>query len=215
MPQYFAFPIPVNFRIYNITEQQYLDFIYVDPDGNGKLSPVDEVILLEKGHEENIIFTWDIFFTYQHLDSIFNYGSGDTLNIFLKKPFRRGDGFTFQTPVPEVSYSKAKNELDRIKVVPNPYVAATSHELPLPPAITSGRGERKIDFIHLPAGSSIHIFTTRGEHVVTLQHDHSIFDGTVSWNLKSKENLDVAAGIYFYVVESPVGNKTGKIALIK
>jgi len=40
-------------------------------------------------------------------------------------------------------------------------------------------------------------------------------NGTVSWNLKTKENLDIAFGVYFYVVQSPVGNKTGKIAIIK
>ncbi|OPZ63470.1 MAG: hypothetical protein BWY83_03397 [bacterium ADurb.Bin478] len=99
--------------------------------------------------------------------------------------------------------------------MPNPYVSATAHELPLPPAITSGRGERKIDFIHLPANAQIHIFTTRGEHVVTLQHDDNPFDGSVSWNLKTKENLDVAAGVYFYLIDSSVGQKKGKIAIIK
>ncbi|MBC7186027.1 MAG: hypothetical protein H5U38_03230, partial [Calditrichaeota bacterium] len=67
----------------------------------------------------------------------------------------------------------------------------------------------------LPARAKVHIFTSRGEHVVTLEHDGNIHDGAVSWNLKTKENLDVAAGIYFYVVESPVGKKTGKIAIIK
>jgi hypothetical protein len=51
--------------------------------------------------------------------------------------------------------------------------------------------------------------------VTTLYHDGNIDNGSVSWNLKSKENLDIAFGIYFYVVESPVGNKTGKIAIIK
>ena len=40
-------------------------------------------------------------------------------------------------------------------------------------------------------------------------------NGVVSWNLKTKENLDIAFGVYFYVVESSVGNKTGKIAIIK
>jgi len=50
---------------------------------------------------------------------------------------------------------------------------------------------------------------------VTLNHDSSIEDGTVSWNLKTKENLDVAYGVYFYVLESTVGKKTGKIAIIK
>jgi hypothetical protein len=48
-----------------------------------------------------------------------------------------------------------------------------------------------------------------------LTHDGNIEDGHVSWNLKSKENLDIAFGVYFYVVESSVGTKTGKFAIIK
>jgi hypothetical protein len=85
----------------------------------------------------------------------------------------------------------------------------------LPPSITSGRGERKIDFIHLPPDATIDIFTSRGEHVITLRSNSSVFDGSVSWNLKSKENLDVAYGIYFYIIDSPYGKKDGKIAIIK
>ena len=72
-----------------------------------------------------------------------------------------------------------------------------------------------MDFIHLPAGAKITIFTARGDHVVTLNHDGNFENGTVSWNLKTKENLDVAYGVYFYVVESSVGKKTGKLAIIK
>ena len=46
---------------------------------------------------------------------------------------------------------------------------------------------------------------------------HSGYSMAEIWlmDLKTKENLDIAFGIYFYVIESPVGNKTGKIAIIK
>jgi hypothetical protein len=39
----------------------------------------------------------------------------------------------------------------------------------------------------------------------------------VTWDLKTTEGLDVAFGVYFYIVEDPVSGakKTGKIALIK
>ena len=49
-----------------------------------------------------------------------------------------------------------------------------------------------------------------------LNHDDSIDRGYVDWDLRTRENLDVAYGIYFYHLEAPgVGTKTGKIALIK
>ncbi|RKY80472.1 hypothetical protein DRQ07_05465, partial [candidate division KSB1 bacterium] len=177
-------------------------------------SPYDKLIFVEGYSPEKNFFTWDVFFT-SLTDTTYSFGTGDTLTIKLKKPFRAGDVFEFYTQTPDVDISVASSQMDKIKVVPNPYVAATAHELPLPPAITSGRGERKIDFIHLPLNSKVHIFTAMGEHVITLEQDGSIFNGTLSWNLKTKENLDVAAGIYFYVVESPVGVKRGKIGIIK
>ena len=214
IPQYYIDSIPVNFKVYNITDARYVDFVFADINGDAVLSPFDEVILVESGKNDEPIYTYDITFT-SRVDTIYTYGVGDTLTIKTKKSFRRGDKFEFTTTLPQVDAAAAEKELERIKVVPNPYVVATAHELPLPPAIISGRGERKIDFIHLPAKAQIHIFTARGEHVETLTHDSNIHDGTVSWNLKSKENLDVAAGIYFYVVESSVGKKTGKIAIIK
>ncbi|MBN2410164.1 hypothetical protein JXQ31_00645 [candidate division KSB1 bacterium] len=214
IPKYYVKAIPVNFKIYNITDKRYIDFVFVDIDRNKKLSPFDEIILQEKGIDNQEHFTWDMFFT-SLIDTTYQHGFGDTLKIKVKKPYRSGDVYEFTTQLPTVDKETAHRNRKEIKVVPNPYVVATSHELPLPPAISSGRGERKIDFIHLPAGARISIFTSRGEHVQSLEHDSNIQDGTVSWNLKTKENLDVAAGIYFYVVESDVGVKRGKIAIIK
>jgi hypothetical protein len=213
IPEFFIPAIRVNFRIYNASDKRYVDFIYNNTLGNRKLSPYDEIVLLEPGPKGDLVYTWDIFFT-ERKDQVFDFSMGDTLTIAMKKPFRRGDQFTFQPEVPVVE-PVSKKELDKIRVVPNPYVAATSHELPLPPAVTSGRGQRNISFIHLPENARIHLFTSRGEHIRTLESDLNIHDGSCSWDLKTKENLDIAAGIYFYIVESDIGNKTGKIAVIK
>jgi hypothetical protein len=210
--------IPVNFRIYNETDSTFIKFIFADIDGNGKLSPQDEIVFLEKEPNGNLIYTWDIKFANKQndpVDTVYALGAGDKLNIRTTKPFRLGDYYTF-TPVPaKVDEAVAVKTLQRVRVVPNPYVTAAAFELPLNPGVTTGRGQRKIDFIHVPALATIKIFTARGDHVVTLHHDGNIEDGTVSWNVKTKENLDVAYGIYFYVVESTAGNTTGKFAIIK
>ena len=214
----FPISIPVNFRVYNLTDSTYIRFIFVDNDFNNKLSPIDELILLEKPPAGGTSYTWDIFFINKpsdRSDTVYALGNGDKLVVSTTKPFRKGDVQEFTTVLPRVDEASAVSDLERVKVVPNPYVTANPQEPPLPPGITSGRGQRKIDFIHLPAQSKIQIFTSRGDHVTTLYHDGNMEDGTVSWNLKTKENLDVAFGVYFYVVESSVGKKTGKIAVIK
>jgi hypothetical protein len=212
--------IPTKFRIFNRTEGRYIDFYYVkggikDPS---MIEPLDELILAEPNPRGQLGPTWDLFFLAkpgEPGDTLYNLGSNDRLVITMFKPFRNGDVFDLETALPTVDNAVAKSTLNDIRVVPNPYVTAAAFEPPLNPGITSGRGERKIDFTNLPAGCTIRIFTSRGDHVATLQHDGSINNGTVSWNLRSKENLDVAFGVYFYVVESSVGTKTGKIAIIK
>jgi hypothetical protein len=46
--------------------------------------------------------------------------------------------------------------------------------------------------------------------------NQSINDGSVDWDLRSRENIEVAYGVYFYLVDAPgVGKKTGKLAIIK
>ncbi len=217
-PELYPFAHPVNFRVYNATDSAFIKFIFADLDGNGKLSPQDELVFLERGPRGNQFYTWDIKFSPKlgdPPDTTYVLGTGVRLELRLRKPFRRGDIFEFTTAPPKIDETRAAQDLLNVKVVPNPYVTASSFEPPLNPGVTSGRGQRKIDFIHVPANATISIFTARGDQIITLRHEGNIEDGTLSWNLKTKENLDIAYGVYFYVVESPVGNKTGKFAVIK
>ena len=98
-------------------------------------------------------------------------------------------------------------------VVPNPYVGSASFE-PERFAI-SGRGERRIEFRGLPRHCIIRIFTVTGDLVDTLRHDGSL-EGFVAWNLRTKDNLDAAPGLYIYHVDGgSLGTRTGKFAIIK
>jgi len=211
--------IPVNFRIFNETLQKFVKFtldykgnIHDLPNGYYELVPFDAILFFEEGVGNKLTYTWYLQFSGESFD----IQPGDRLDLHVTKPFRKGDEFLLTTTKPTVDQTLATSQLDRIRVVPNPYVVAHAHEAPLPPTITSGRGERKISFTHLPRNSTIHIFTARGEHVITINpKEVSAFNGTASWNLKTKENLDIAYGVYFYVVKSPVGDKKGKIAIIK
>jgi hypothetical protein len=174
------------------------------------LSKGDRVILSNK---DTTHFTWAIEFLGD--DKVVPV-KGDTLFIRIFKPISSKDKFTFTTTPAKVDAEKAKKEINNVKVVPNPYVVSNIFEHPLSAQIR-GRGERIVKFIHLPAGSKISIYTARGNLVRTLRHESNISDGTVSWNLRNEEGLDVSYGVYFYVVEAPGidTKKLGKIALIK
>ena len=216
----FLTPAPVNFRIRNVTDSIYVPFMFFDNDGNGVASHLDEIWFYEPDLNGRHIFTWVVTILGRPLggtrDTATKHtGAGDTLLLFTHKPFRKADMLRFTPVIPATDVAKTKGDMQNIKVVPNPYVTAAAFEPPLPPAITSGRGTRKIEFTHVPVGATISVYTARGDHVITLKHDGNIEDGSVSWNLKSKENLDIAYGVYFFVANSPAGTKTGKFAIIK
>jgi len=212
-----AFEFPVNFKIKNTTDNHYIDFAFNSINFNGLLSPRDELYLFEKDSKGEPMWVWYLYFDMPQgqADTVWQFRSGDKLELKVNKPFRSGDTLRFTTPVPTVEVAQAKEQLVNIRVVPNPYVVAHENEAPLPPGVSSGRGERRIDFINVPSDGKIHIFTNSGEYLITLTNSGTVFDGVITWNLKTKENLDVAAGVYFYVLESAAGKKSGKIAIIK
>ena len=113
-----------------------------------------------------------------------------------------------------VDNNEAQNDLQNITVVPNPYRAAASWETASPFAF--GRGERRIYFNNLPQKCTIRIYTVRGYLVDSIYHDSIAENGSESWDLVSKDGMDVAYGIYVYHVDAPgIGEHIGKFALIK
>lgn len=136
-------------------------------------------------------------------------------NIFVlstTKPFAAGDRYSFTTTSSKFVAVDAKNLLDKICVVPNPYVAYSSLEQPGPTALR--RGDPKLQFRNLPPQCTIRIYTMVGELVDTIEKN----DGTSSadWHLLSYEGQRLAYGVYLYHVEVPgIGEKIGRFALIK
>jgi hypothetical protein len=219
----FAPSIPVNFKVFNTSESRQIDFAFLDTDPTGGpgifgvrksgfLIQTDQIIFLEPNLNDSLVSTWSVSAAYDSLAR--RPASGDTLTIVLAKLFRSSDIFEFTTFAQKVEESLAKEELDKIKVVPNPYVAAATWEEKNP--FTSGRGPRSIHFTHLPARCTIRIFTVSGELVATIEHDSNILDGTAEWNLLTRDNLAVAYGVYIYHVDAfELGEKVGKFAIIK
>jgi hypothetical protein len=66
--------------------------------------------------------------------------------------------------------------------------------------------------------SQLYIYNARGELVrrLSVPPGQDILNGAVEWDLKTDANLEVAYGVYFYLVDAPgIGQKYGKIAIIK
>lgn len=202
-------PAKTNFRIKNLTTGEYIDYAYQE---SGTLTKTYTIFFKERFNGK-YARTWrtDIFST-QAGEVLPKTG---VLKLSTLKPFNQKDTITFKMEGAKIDNAVAKSSMDMINVVPNPYIVTHVGEARLLSTQTSGRGEREVRFTHIPPGSKISIFTVRGELIKTLKHDN-LFVGDVYWNLRTEENLDVAFGVYVYVVESPgIGSKIGKLALIK
>ena len=210
-----------NFTVWNVTLDRPAPFVFLEPNPaaqNGRFDAYEFLLIYEDLDDDPQTPPEPTYLFRPSSTTIEGAfpGAGDTYLLATRKPFSPRDVYTFSTAASTVDEAAAENQLDRIRVVPNPYVAASSWERPLAPTVTSGRGERRVDFIHLPADARVRIYNVRGALIWEGRHDSGIDDGTVSWNLRTREDLDVAYGVYFYHVEAPgVGSKTGKLALIK
>ncbi|KPL19377.1 MAG: hypothetical protein AMJ92_03595 [candidate division Zixibacteria bacterium SM23_81] len=234
-------PQPVKFQVWNVSEDVQSDFIFFDKDGDfdpdSYVTSRDQVLpVIYQGTTPK--GTWEITFTAPEdsvvIDTIWIFQpdsfiigpvdtivtkidpqAGDVAFVEIAEPLTTEDQFTFTTQMASTA-SATENLLDQIKVVPNPYVSAAKWET-LPPDIPPGhgRGERRIDFIHLPRKCTIRIFTISGDLVRVIEHEEDLWDGSESWNLLSKDDMDVAYGIYIYHIESDIGEKIGKFAIIK
>lgn len=139
---------------------------------------------------------------------------GDVYRLRVQRPLTVDDVFTFTTGAQRVDGGDALSDwAQKPYVVPNPYVAAASFE-PQRYA-SSGRGDRRMEFRALPQGAIIRIYTVHGDLVRTLRQDGSMA-GAVPWDLRTKDNLDVAPGLYVFHVEAPgMGRYVGKFAILK
>ena len=156
---------------------------------------------------------WEISSTGASTDTL-TPGPGDTLFVITNKPFLSNDIYTFTMHSQDVDAEQAKQDLNDIRVVPNPYVVSNSWEPSNP--YSNGRGPRELHFINLPESCTIRIFSIRGQLIQTLVHESGKANGTVIWDMTTKDNLDIAYGIYIYHIDAgDLGSKIGKFAVIK
>lgn len=229
---------PCKFYVINVTDSIEVPFVFNNTNNDSSVSDQDAIIPLIKyqGRDRG---TWQVKF-WAPEDSVVTRDStfltengfvtitdtvaiipiakppkpGDIFLIYSYKPFSRRDVFTFTSQRAVINSERAKQELNTVAVVPNPYVGASEWERK--PDIRSGRGDRLLYFIHLPKRCTIRIYTLSGELVQKLEHDSPMEDGSQAWDLLSKDQMEIAYGIYIFHVDAPdVGQQIGKFAVIK
>jgi hypothetical protein len=216
--------IPVNFKVVNTVLNKEFKFAFSEkdvlPGQEGVLSSFtsaktkrDLVILLN----DDLIPGWEFQITpaVTNLADTLLPQAGDTAFVTIKDPFLAHDSLEFVMTADHIDGNEARADLDKIRVVPNPYIVTADWE-PLNP-YTSGRGPRELHFINLPPRCTIRIFNIAGQLVREIEHDaDSIANGTVIWDMQTKDRLDISYGIYIYHIDAgKYGSKMGKFAVIK
>lgn len=199
-------------RAFNSTTGAPVDLLWLDANDNAVLDPGDQLIIsdIEPGFGRRLRHR--VVFSLPRGTSVAPR-QGDVFRIANRKPFRTGDYFQFTISDARIDTALAKSELDKVAVVPNPYIGAAEWDLR---TVEQGRSDRRIQFVHLPQRCTIRIYNVRGELITTLAHNAVGSDGALFWDMRTKESLDVAYGVYIYHLDAPgIGEKVGKFAIVK
>ncbi len=168
--------------------------------------------LVDPGHPTGLIYTY----------AVTAFDKGDTsLGLGrLENQIGRGKPSTkvFMANAPPTT------DLSKVRVVPNPFIGSSSLNNPNPNTTTPW--VNRIQFINLPPGATVTIFTLAGDlvrvihagDVVYTNRDVTVtgdFTGVAEWDLTTKNNQETVSGVYIYVVESDAGKATGKFVLMR
>ena len=213
---FYSRPVDLNFYIYDEENGQYLDFLIID-DGDNAFNILNDKILVGEA-EEGVVALPGLGWKGTHFSLEFNEepSPGDIYSINCNVPFLDTDQFLVTTNAQDgIDVVQHNNDMNRIKVVPNPYVGSNMMEEAF--SSSSQSQERKIMFTHLPSKCKIKIFTVSGVLVDEIEVDNDSNDGKAYWDLTSNEGLEVAAGMYIYHVQSEINSnyKMGKFGIIK
>lgn len=105
-----------------------------------------------------------------------------------------------------------------IYVVPNPATKKSMADWSLDPTNDDPSGT-KIEFRNLPRATGVaRIYTISGDLVIELPFDGRTGNGTLKWDLISRNGQDVTSGVYLYSIEAdePTFDRTiGKFTIIR
>lgn len=139
--------------------------------------------------------------------------AGNKFSVEVIKPVEPNikDAYSFKVKGSQIRTELIKENINRIRVVPNPYVASSLYE----PEFGELRREplRQIQFVNLPPECTIYIFTVDADLVKTIYHNSN--NGTEVWDLRAEGGREIASGVYIYVVKSGDIEYKERFAVIK
>jgi hypothetical protein len=209
----------VPYEIWNTTipDKQYqVGGVLVDKNANNIFDAGDEIRVVNSPYSVrgDTVGTFNILYWYYTISVNLAASSGarlpaqgEAFTIESYSQLTSADTFRVQTTKAQTNRDKqlVEKELSGVRVVPNPFIVNAKWE--------QVSNNRRLRFMYLPPECTIGIYTVRGELVTTLTHSNGT--GDEDWNLTNQSGVEVAFGLYLYVVETPSGEKTiGKFSII-
>ena len=90
--------------------------------------------------------------------------------------------------------------------MPDPYYVTSAYDRQV--------SSKVINFVNVPTGARIRIYTTSGVLVRLLDADPASLTGTVPWDVRNRSNQFVASGVYFYHVEAEGKTRVGRMTIV-
>jgi len=205
--------LPLPFTVVNLTRgNEPVDAFVPDINRDGVWNLTEPIIFIEN-IDGSQIATWQVKLLDESGDTPIP-GGGSIFYVQTDKPFSASDWFSFTTAAATTEAELVREELREVYAVPNPYVATNEIE-PRNPFVNTERGDRRLYFANVPQTCTIRIYTLAGELVDVIEHNSTLDDGKAFWDLRTKDNMNIAYGLYLFHVDSAEGTFIGKFAVIK
>ncbi len=196
-----------------------LDLLCYDTNENGQFDILEDDVIVGYSAMVNGEMTWQISvysFNLRNASSAEELPqAGDVYRVDSQRPFTGSDEFIISVLSADKKTRMEAEDLDKIKVVPNPYIVTNTMEPSVRNIYLNQR--RRIMFTHIPSQCTIKIFSISGYLIDEIEVENAPGNGIVHWDLLTKDDLEIAPGIYVYHLKSEItGNeKMGKFAIIK
>lgn len=187
--------IPINFTVWNTTEDHQVDVIFIELDNDHLISSLDEIYILENDESGEPMLTWRIFYTGDANTIMPAFGDVFTLKTF--KPFTHKDVFQFNT-----QYTDIAN--DKLNPIPQRFILYQNYPNPFFAGSAFGGNPTTTISYQIPKRTivKLSIYNIPGQLVETLINEPKEAGFySVSWNASF-----FSSGIYFYKITA--GNYT-------
>lgn len=196
---------------------------YVNIEGNGVDSSNKKFVSISVRDTGLVLLVDTLYslgtFTFRGIEGKIEFpeskapSTGNKFSVEIQKAILPNlfDRYNFRISGSSTDPITIKKDINKIRVVPNPYIASSLYE----PEFGELRREplRQIQFINLPQECTIHIFTVDADLVKTLNHNSTT--GTEVWDLRAESGREIAPGMYIYVVKSKDAEFIERFAVIK